>query len=222
MRRPGPTGGAAETSANTEARFKGQARFRTLLVGGEAGAGTALAANGSSVGQRRTAIDMDESYAGEFSISRRARLTGTSRYDTPHLTVHKEGSLTYGLLGNVNATIAEYTITVTNDGSRSLGPVYVQDIFPQGTEFIESSLRPAELAEGYVNWTLLSLGIGSSNTIKLSLNVTEEAGDLVNLAVASGAHSSGMAVERDISYLGRESLPGTAPTPTRPTWRPTA
>jgi len=196
---------------NTEARFKGQARFRTILEGGEDGAGTVLSGNGSSSGERRTAIDTDESYRGEFSITRKTSLTGTSRYDTPHITVRKEGSITYGLVGKVNATLAEYTITVINDGSRSLGPVYVQDIFPEGTEFVESSLRPSEIGESYANWTLLSLGIGSKSTINLILNVTEEAGDLVNVAVASGGYNDKMAVGRNISYLGGEGLPCCSP-----------
>ena len=180
---------------NTEASLRGQARFRTILESGKGGAGTMLAANGSISQEGREQIDMDESYSGEFSIKRKVSLTGVSRYDTPHISVRKEGRLTYGLVKKVNSTIAKYIITIINDGSRSLGPIYVRDDFPAGTEFIDSSLRPSQLSGGRANWTLVSLGIGSIKTIKLRLNVTEEAGDLVNVVMASGAYSEGLAVE---------------------------
>ncbi|MDD4652035.1 MAG: SdrD B-like domain-containing protein, partial [Methanothrix sp.] len=192
---------------NTEAQFKGQARFRTLLESGKDGAGTKLAGDGSSSGANPERIDMDEQYAGEFKISRKIALTGVSRYDVPHISVGMDSRLTYGLVKTVNATIAEYTITMINDGSRSLGPIEVRDTFPTGTQFIDSSLRPAEQTAGYANWTIVSLGIGSTNTIKLRLNVTEGAGDLVNVVEATGWHSSGLTVGRNISALEMAGLP---------------
>ncbi|OPY48833.1 MAG: hypothetical protein A4E49_03315 [Methanosaeta sp. PtaU1.Bin112] len=150
---------------------------------------------------------MDEQYAGEFKINRKTALTGVSRYDVPHITVWKDGRLTYGLVKTENATIAEYTITMINDGSRSLGPINVRDTFPAGTQYIDSSLRPAELTAEYANWTIVSLGIGSTNTIRLRLNVTEEAGDLVNVVETTGWHSSGLTVGRNISAMERAWLP---------------
>lgn len=192
---------------NTEAQFKGQARFRTLIESGKDGASTKLSGNSSGFAESLEQIDMDEQYVGEFSISRKMALTGVSRYDVPHISVWKDGRLTYGLVRKVNSTIAEYTITMINDGSRSLGPIYVRDTFPAGTQFIDSSLRPAELTAEYANWTIVSLGIGSSNTIKLRLNVTEEAGDLVNVVEAFGSHSNGQAVGRNISAMERAWLP---------------
>ena len=192
---------------NTDAQFKGQARFRTLLESGKDGSGTKLADKSSGSESTPERIDMDEQYAGEFKIIRKTALTGVSRYDAPHITVWKDGRLTYGLVKKVNATIAEYTITMINDGSRSLGPIEVRDTFPAGTQFIDSSLRPTEQTAEYANWTIVSLGIGSTNTIKLRLNVTEEAGDLVNVVEATGWHSSGLAVGRNISALERAGLP---------------
>jgi uncharacterized repeat protein (TIGR01451 family) len=192
---------------NTEAQFKGQARFRTLLESGKDGAGTALAENSNSPADSLDRIDMDEQYSGEFKIGRKIALTGVSRYDVPHITVWKDGRLTYGLVKKVNATIAEYTITMINDGSRSLGPIYVRDTFPAGTQFIDSSLRPVEQTAEYANWTVVSLGIGSTNTIKLRLNVTEEAGDLMNVVEATGWHSTGQTVGRNISVMERAWLP---------------
>ena len=192
---------------NTEAQFKGQARFRTLLESGKDGSGTKLADKSRGSESNPERIDMDEQYAGEFKIIRKTALTGVSRYDMPHISVWKDGHLTYGLVKTVNATIAEYTITMINDGSRSLGPIEVRDTFPAKTQFIDSSLRPTEQTAQYANWTIVSLGIGSTNTIRLRLNVTEEAGDLVNVVEATGWHSSGLAVGRNISALERAGLP---------------
>ena len=85
------------------------------------------------------------------------------------------------------ADIMKYTITLTNDGSRSLGPITIRDIFPPGTEYISSSIRPESYSNAEANWTLMSLGIGGSLTLKLELNVTEFAPcSLVNRVMVCG------------------------------------
>ena len=87
-----------------------------------------------------------------------------------------------------NKTFVDYTILVQNDGNRALGPIYVSDMFPQDTEFVNASLKPSILTTGFANWTLLHLPVGGYSTIKLRLNVTDNAmGDLVNrVSVAAG------------------------------------
>ncbi len=85
------------------------------------------------------------------------------------------------MVQRVNATVAEYVITLTNDGNRALAPVYVRDLFPSGTEFISSSVKPSMLSSSDANWTILQLGIGNTLTITLKLNVTDEASsNLIN------------------------------------------
>ena len=70
-----------------------------------------------------------------------------------------------------NARVAEYIITITNDGNHALAPINVRDIFPHGTEYIGSSIRPSSLSGNEANWTLLHLGIGNTIEIELELNV---------------------------------------------------
>ena len=50
--------------------------------------------------------------------------------------------------------------------------MYVQDLFPPGSIYIEASLRPSELADTYANWTLMNIGIGDVVNINLKLDVT--------------------------------------------------
>ena len=79
---------------------------------------------------------------GEYDITRKVQLTGVSRYDRPHITVTKEGNMTTRWFNKTMANVMEYTITITNDGNLALAPINVRDIFPPGTEYISSSIRP--------------------------------------------------------------------------------
>ena len=66
-------------------------------------------------------------------------------------------------------------------------PINVRDIFPPGTEYIGSSIRPASLSKTDANWTLVHLGIGNSIEIELELNVTDYApGNIVNRVMVCG------------------------------------
>ena len=94
-----------------------------------------------------------------------------------------------GSLDPAGGSFINYVITLVNDGNRALGPVYVLDLFPPGTEYVYSSLRPTELASNSAQWTLVHLGIGSSSTIELKLNATEDLDNLVNRVQARGGYN---------------------------------
>ena len=79
---------------------------------------------------------------GAYDITRKVQLTGISRYDRPHITVTKEGNMTKRFFNKTMADVMQYVITITNDGNRALAPINVRDIFPPGTEYIGSSIRP--------------------------------------------------------------------------------
>ncbi|MBN1234645.1 MAG: DUF11 domain-containing protein, partial [Methanotrichaceae archaeon] len=175
----------------TNATFNGVADFRAKSVG----------TNGTD------GVDNEERYVGEFSLNRHILMTGVARYDYPHITVVKDGQMRYEMYNRTNSTVANYNITVTNDGNRALAPVYVWDTFPLGTEYISSSVRPSELTASHVNWTILHLGIGNSLTINLKLNVTDEApGNLVNCVAASGVTGSTLVSSTNCSILESDWL----------------
>jgi len=160
----------------TNASFSGMADFRVKAVGDN----------------RTDKIDNEERYVGQYDISRNVRIGGVSKYDRPHITVTKEGRMTTKWFNKTNANVAEYVITITNDGTSSLAPINVRDSFPPGTEYIGSSIRPSSLSRSDVNWTLLNLGIGNSVTIELTLNITEYApGNIVNRVMVCGMKGDG-------------------------------
>ena len=160
----------------TEVSFSGQADYRVMHRGD----------NDTDI------VDNEERYVGSYDIKRHVRLSGASKYDRPHLTVIKEGTTRTEWLNGTDATLAEYTIRITNDGDRALAPIQVRDIFPPGTQYVRSTIRPAKLEPAFADWTLANLGIGDTIVIGLTLNVTEIAqGNLINRVDACGSYSGG-------------------------------
>jgi uncharacterized repeat protein (TIGR01451 family) len=177
---------------DTVANFSGTARYRAVL---------------------RDEVDFDEEYEGDYSIERKILFTGIPKYDRPHLTVVKNGSFAKettlaGESKDKVITVATYTITVENDGNRALGPVYVRDLFPPGSIFIEpSSLRPTELTDTYANWTLTHLAIGDVSTIVLNLDVTKHVpAELVNRVEVCGGYGDEWVCASNFSAVEKEWL----------------
>jgi uncharacterized repeat protein (TIGR01451 family) len=162
----------------TEGSVTGQADFRTAYK----------EENGSSV------IDQQETYVGEFDIKRKISLGGVAKYDRPHLSLSKMAKVDL-----LNSTIVDYRIIIENNGNKALSPVYVKDVFPTGTEYITSSLRPAELTTVYANWSLPAIGIGNKVIIDLQLNITEEPSNLVNRVEAAGKYDERWTLARNFS-----------------------
>jgi uncharacterized repeat protein (TIGR01451 family) len=159
---------------NTEASFSGRSSFAVRQA-------------------NRTGIYQE--LEGGYTLYRKIAMTGVSRYDEPHISLSKSGSLVN------NSTVVRYRISMTNDGNRALGPVYLRDIFPQGTEFQNATLRPSALGEGYANWTIIHLPIGESSVIDLNLNITEERGELVNQVQAAGGYGERWVLASNFSAI---------------------
>lgn len=152
-----------------DAEFSGKAEFKIK--------------ENSKPGQSERDVAFLEEYVGKYQLSRDIEISGVSRFDEPHLSVSKSGKVEPG-----GGTFVDYVITVLNDGNRALGPVYILDIFPPGTEYVYSSLRPSELGKGFARWTLVNLGIGASSAIELKLNRTRDTDSLINRVQASGGY----------------------------------
>ena len=157
---------------DTEAEFSGRAQFKSQYIN-------------YSANQTKNELSLYDEYIGKYKIDRKLTLSGVARFDEPHLSISKVGSM-----DPAGGSFINYVITVINDGNRALGPVYVLDLFPPSTEYVYSSLRPSELASNSAQWTLVYLGIGSSSTINLKLNATEDQDNLVNRVQARGGYNN--------------------------------
>jgi uncharacterized repeat protein (TIGR01451 family) len=155
---------------------------------------------------RSLQVDQDETLIGDYKVERKIVISKGSMYDEPHLYLCKDGRL-------VN-DVAVYTITITNDGNAALGPIFLQDLFPAGARFINSTLRPLQIGKNSSNWTLVHLAIGDSIKIGIDLNIKKCPGDVVNRALVVGNYSTGSVNAQNLSVIDRAWLGGCAPTPT--------
>ena len=121
-------------------------------------------------------MEMSSDYAGSFQVKERLGTTYSNRsnaittvkhYEMPHITIYQRSEIDNTDENNIN-----YTISILNDGNRTLGPIYLMDLFPAGMSFFDASARPSEevlLDADHANWTFTSLPIGRSLTLYLRL-----------------------------------------------------
>lgn len=165
----------------TDANFTGRARFQAAyynLSNGNRGSGHQE--------------ELDNEYIGKYNIASHIKIGGVARFDEPHLSITKTGQKDPS-----TGTFVNYRITVVNDGNLDLGPVYVLDLLPPGTEYVYSSARPSQITQNSVQWTLLNLGIGASNEIDLKINITRDLDSLVNRVQAKGGYEDDQRVEAE-------------------------
>ena len=140
---------------------------------------------------------------GDYKVERKIAITRAPGFDEPHLYLCKDGR-------SIN-DVAVYTITITNDGNVALGPIFLQDLFPSGARFINSTLRPVQIGKNSSNWTLVHLAIGDSIRIGIDLNIKKCQGNIVNLASVVGNYSTGSVSAQNLSVIDRAWLGGCAP-----------
>jgi len=177
---------ASLSELESEASFSGKAELRTVF--------------GKSKSRQ---VDQDALLIGDYQLKRRITRSGFLEYDEPHLYIRKDGKL--------QNDVAAYTITVTNDGNASFGPLLLWDLFPTGARFINSSLRPSQLNQNSSNWTLVHLAIGDTVAIKINLDVKRCDPNIVNRVGISGNSSFGEAAVWNQSIIDRSWLGGCAP-----------
>ncbi len=168
----------------SQANFTGKASYRQAIEG---------------------ATDLEQEYLGRYSIRYKTSLQGTAKFDRPHINVIKEGQIVKP--ENQSRTYARYEIIIENDGNEILSPIYVNDLFPPGAVYVNSSLRPS-LAESSANWSITHLPVGGRSEITLWLEIGENLSNrLVNRVQATGSHAAGWASAGNISVLECGWLP---------------
>ena len=144
------------------------------------------------------AVDREETLMGDYNVSRRIIVSGCAKYDRPHLYLRKEGRQV--------KDVALYTITIINDGNTTIGPLFLQDIFPPGARFINATVRPNQIGQNSTNWTLLHLSIGDTLKIGIILDVERCGDDIVNRAILVGNCSLGQVFAQNLSVISRGYL----------------
>ncbi len=147
-------------------------------------------------------VRLEEEYIGKYSVERKAHLQEMFGADIPHIYVRNDGRLVKDVTKNI--TVAKYSIIIINDGYTNLGPIYVKDVFPAGTQFLSSSVHPSRISSGYANWTFDSLLIGQSLRIDLNLNSTKKTSELVNRVSVSGGYNRRFVKTGNFSILSRK------------------
>jgi len=145
---------------------------------------------------------------GDYEVSRRIIISGSARYDRPHLYLRKDGKQV--------KDVAVYTITITNDGNTTIGPLFLQDLFPPGAKFINATLRPNQIGRNSSNWTLLHLSIGDTLRIRINLDVEKCNDEIINRARLVGNCSLGQVFAQNLSVISWGYL-GCCPLTPRPT-----
>jgi len=172
---------ASPRELQSQANFSGTAKLRVAVVKNET-----------------LAVDREETLMGDYEVSRRIILSGSARYDQPHLYLRKDGLRI--------RDVASYTITITNDGNATIGPLFLQDFFPPEARFLNATLWPNQLCNNSSNWTLLHLSIGDTLRIEINLDVEKCEPNIINRAVVVGNCSLGQVFAQNRSVLDREYL----------------
>jgi uncharacterized repeat protein (TIGR01451 family) len=108
--------------------------------------------------------------------------------------------------GWLQGDVAAYTITIINDGNMALSPVLVNDSFPTGARFLNSTLMPSRQDLNGTSWTLPYLSVGESVRIDINLDVKRCEPNFINLVEAVGNSSVGLVVARNQSIIDRSWL----------------
>ena len=169
----------------SDASFSGTAKLRTAY---------------KEISERNESleVDRDETFMGDYELKRKIILGGIARYDYPHLYLRKDGQRF--------KDVASFVITIINDGNAAIGPLFLQDIFPQEARFINATLLPNQLDQNCSNWTILHLAIGNTLRIGINLNVERCGGDIVNRALVVGNCSAGQVTAQNLSIIDGDYL----------------
>jgi uncharacterized repeat protein (TIGR01451 family) len=126
----------------------------------------------SNVGSNNDSAEVERTLIGNYRLDTAIAISGIPKYLGPHLNITKR------VVSNNGAYIL-YRINVSNDGNKTLAPVEVVDVLPEGTSFYSTTLRPTVQGR-IVSWSLSALTIGAKETIDLTVRLEFISDDPVN------------------------------------------
>ncbi|VVB65140.1 Uncharacterised protein [uncultured archaeon] len=144
----------------TTGRFNGTEYLRARLL------------KSSNVNGSNATAEVERSLIGNYRLDTTISISTLPKYIYPHLEITKRAVSNDG-------TYIVYMINVSNDGNKTLGPVEVVDVLPEGTSFYSSTMRPTVQGR-IVSWSLLALTVGARETITLTVRLEFLSQDPVN------------------------------------------
>jgi len=156
------------TEMDVEADFDGS-RDSSYLALGPADAKGHRSPLIESLSRQIGSFHVAQRLAGEYS-NRSDAIGNVTYHDEPHITIYQCAEL-----ADDDPTVVNLTLSILNDGNRTLGPVYLQDVVPAMMFLWESDPEPSYLHESlsWANWTVLSLAVGESQTVYLRLGINQ-------------------------------------------------
>lgn len=129
-------------------------------------------------------LRIDQTFTGNYKLDTTIAINEGPKYIRPHINVTKK------VLKQDDYT-AIFRINLTNDGNKTLGPIYVTDRLPEGLTFINSSLRP-DTTGREIRWSLPSLQIGGKQSITLRASLKDTGSRFINLVDVSAQYNGGV------------------------------
>ncbi|NPV61560.1 MAG: DUF11 domain-containing protein, partial [Methanotrichaceae archaeon] len=185
------------------------------------------------MGKRETLMELSSDYSGSFQVREKIGTTFRNRsdaityvkyYDQPHVTIYQASAVDRTDENNLN-----YTITILNDGNRSMGPIRIRDVFPVGTFFFDASTKPSfppeeDLIDApFANWTFTSLARGQAVTVYLRVKIYQVLDVPVNWVYVSAGYDGNWFLAENSSasnYNWLSCSPQGVCTKTEAGWKP--
>jgi uncharacterized repeat protein (TIGR01451 family) len=133
-------------------------------------------------------VSIDQTFIGSYKLDTTIAINRGPIYIRPHINVTKE------VLKQDNYT-AIFRINLTNDGNKTLGPIYVTDSLPESLIFIDSSLRPDTIGRD-IGWSLPMLQIGGKQSITLRASIKDTGSKFINRVNVSAQYNGGVVTAR--------------------------
>ena len=133
-------------------------------------------------------VSIDQTFIGSYELDTTIAINQGPIYIRPHINVTKE------VLKQDDYT-ALFRINLTNDGNKTLGPIYVTDSLPEGLIFIDSSLRPDTTGRD-IRWSLPILQIGGKQSITLRASIKDTGSKFINRVNVSAQFNGGVVTAR--------------------------
>lgn len=125
-----------------------------------------------NINRSNATAEVERTLIGDYRLDTTVSVSTLPKYIYPHLDITKR------VVSN-DGTYIVYMINVSNDGSKTLSPVEVVDVLPEGTSFYSATLRPTVQGR-IVSWSLLALTVGARETIGLTVRLGFVSPDPIN------------------------------------------